>query len=125
MTSPILLVDDEPSMRFLERLTFEEHGVLCEEASSGAEALRRCEEEGPFTAVVLDHLMPDLTGIEVAEQLRTRGDQVPIVLYTAYAHHDVEARSNELGIQIVDKSDPERMVAAVLRLTQEPGAPTT
>lgn len=102
-------------MRLLERLVLEEHGLDCVEARNGEEALERCRTGERFAAVVLDHRMPGLTGLEVAEVLRAEGYDGPIVLYTGFAQSQVEERAAPLNLDLVDKAEPERMAAAVRR----------
>ncbi|MCW2999059.1 MAG: todT [Solirubrobacterales bacterium] len=117
MHGRVLVVDDEPSVRFFERLSLEEAGLAVGEASSGAEALALVHEaQERFAAIVLDFRMPGMTGLEVARTLREEGDRTPIVLYTAYADPEVAAAAVELGLELIDKADVERLVGHVGRL---------
>jgi CheY-like chemotaxis protein len=113
----ILIVDDEPSLRVLQRLTLEDRGYACDEASSGEEALAlhaSCGVGSPsWSVIVLDHRMPGLTGIEVASELRDRGDATPIVLYSGYIDPAVEALAGPLQVRPVDKVDHERLLDVV------------
>jgi CheY-like chemotaxis protein len=115
VTKPrVLVVDDEPSVRFFERLSLEEAGLDVGEASSGAQALALVHaEQERFAAIVLDFRMPGMTGLQVAQVLREAGDRTPIVLYTAYADPDVAAAAADLGLELIDKTDVERMVGHV------------
>jgi CheY-like chemotaxis protein len=109
----VLLVDDEPSMRLLTRLLLEEQGVECEEADSGDAALAACADQ-VFDAMVLDHRMPGTTGIEVAGELRRRGQATPIALYTGWGSQETQERADELGIRVVPKTETEALVRWVL-----------
>ncbi|MCW3016052.1 MAG: hypothetical protein JWO02_3144 [Solirubrobacterales bacterium] len=114
MRGRVLVVDDEPSVRFYERLSLEEAGLDVDEAASGPQALRLLQAPGAdFAAVVLDFRMPGMTGLEVAQALRSGGVPTPIVLYTAYADPAVAAAAQELGLELIDKTDVERMVDRV------------
>lgn len=117
MISRILIVDDEPSLRVLQRLTLEDRGYACDEASSGEEALALHASSGvgspSWSVIVLDHRMPGLTGIEVARELRDRGDRTPIVLYSGYIDPAVEALAGPLQVRPVDKVDHELLLDVV------------
>lgn len=114
MSPRVLIVDDEPSLRVLQRLTLEDRGYTCDEASSGEEALELHASHGvgspSWNVIVLDHRMPGLTGIEVAKEIRERGDTTPIVLYSGYIDPAVEAQAGTLEIRPVDKVDHERLL---------------
>ncbi len=114
MTSQVLVVDDEPSVRFFERLSLEEAGLTVGEASSGAEALELVgAPDRDYAAIVLDFRMPGMTGLETARAIRHSGNVTPIILYTAYADPAVNDSALELGIELIDKTDVERMVDTV------------
>jgi DNA-binding response OmpR family regulator len=78
----ILVVEDEVEMsRLLERgLREESHEVMV--AYDGPSALR-LTENGGFDLVLLDVMLPGLSGLEVAKQLRCRTEQVPVLMLTA------------------------------------------
>ena len=79
----ILIVDDEPSIRDLLRLSLEaaDHEVL--QAECGAAAIRILEEATePIDLVITDILMPDGDGIELISNLRKRDDAPPVVAIT-------------------------------------------
>jgi CheY-like chemotaxis protein len=114
MTHLVLVVDDEPSVRFFERLSLEEAGLTVGEASSGAEALELVRDaRDDYAAIVLDFRMPGMTGLETAQAIRDSGNATPIVLYTAYADPAVTSTAQALGIELIDKTDVERMVDTV------------
>ena len=78
-------------------------GMRSEWTTSAREAELRarkaCEEEDPFHTCILDLNMPELSGIEIARKLRrTVGEDVPIILMTAYDWEDVEAEAKEAGV---------------------------
>lgn len=106
----ILVVDDDPDMRFLARAVLERSGItIAAEAADGTEALARLAELDPPpvpTVIVLDNQMPGLTGLEVAEQiLADRPDQL-IILFSAYLTDAIVARATRLGVtRCVPKND--------------------
>ncbi len=96
----VLVVDDDPVVLQLLRLNFEMEGWQVVAAADGEEAIRRALEDHP-DAVVLDVMMPGMTGLEAAGRLR--GDpataSLPILLLSAKAQHaDVAA-----GLAVADE----------------------
>jgi ribonuclease P protein subunit RPR2 len=79
----ILLVDDEPALRELLRVTFESTEVAVDEAGSAAEAEDRIRHARP-DVVVLDVLMPGITGTDLCRRLKDDAatHDIPIVLLT-------------------------------------------
>src|SRR4051794_13647698 len=109
----ILLVDDEEDVRFMISLYLEDAGVEWEEAISGEEALERSGSTA-YDMILLDQRMPPgMTGIEVAETMRSRGTQTPIVLYSAYLDPTTEQRAHDMGLRTIDKGEPDRLMEAV------------
>ncbi|GAA3202395.1 response regulator transcription factor [Actinocorallia longicatena] len=80
-TTRILVVDDEPNIRDLLAQTLRLVGFEVDTAASGLEAVTAAAV-GP-ALVVLDVMLPDLDGYEVARRLRASGRDVPIVFLTA------------------------------------------
>ena len=76
----ILAVDDEAGILRLIKLELSSQGFRVVVANDGEEALRIAEQQRP-DIVVLDILMPDMTGLEVMRRLRER-TQVPVILLT-------------------------------------------
>jgi CheY-like chemotaxis protein len=106
----ILVVDDDPDMRFLARAVLERAGIeIAAEASDGSEALTKLYELEPPpvpTVVVLDNQMPGKTGLEVAEQILTDIPEQLIILFSAYLNDDIVAKADALGVtQCVSKND--------------------
>ncbi|MBI5594124.1 MAG: response regulator [Deltaproteobacteria bacterium] len=81
--SSVLLVDDENEFvtTLAERLTL--RGIAVRTAISGEEALRMIEAEQP-QAVVLDVRMPDISGLVVLQQIKSRYPDVQVLLLSAH-----------------------------------------
>ena len=77
----ILVVDDEQSYRDALRIALEREGFRVEVAADGAEALERFDASRP-QLVLLDVMLPRISGVDVCRELRTRS-QVPIIMVTA------------------------------------------
>ncbi len=113
MTS-VLVVDDEPDVRLLLRLQLESLGYeVAGEAADGAEAVAACRETRP-DAVVLDLLMPGMTGFEAIPVLREIDADMAIIAYTAVAGDFVRQEMARLSVPLVLKSgDIEPLAAAI------------
>jgi two-component system response regulator RegX3 len=77
----ILVVDDEQSYRDALSVALEREGFIVETAADGAEAILRFEAARP-ALVLLDVMLPQMSGVDVCRELRTRS-QVPIIMVTA------------------------------------------
>ena len=77
----ILVVDDEQSYRDALRVALEREGFRVEVAADGAEAIARFDAVRP-ALVLLDVMLPRISGVDVCRELRTRS-QVPIIMVTA------------------------------------------
>jgi two-component system, OmpR family, response regulator MprA len=123
MKAHILVVDDDPRITDLLRriLAFEGYSVTI--AATGNEALNRALERPP-DLIVLDLMLPGLNGLEVAQRLRTAGDNVPILMLTARDAVSDRVQGLETGADdyLVKPFAPEELVArvkALLRRSQE------
>lgn len=116
----ILIVDDDPEVRFMLTLWLEELGHPFDEAASGEEALNRCTGNR-YDAIVLDQRMPPgMSGIDVAHRLRSDGYDAPIVLHSAYLHHEVAAQAQGLGLPTVEKGDERGLLTTLRELIETP-----
>ena len=77
----ILVVDDEQSYRDALSVALEREGFLVETAADGPEAIARFDAARP-ALVLLDVMLPKMSGVDVCRELRTRS-QVPIIMVTA------------------------------------------
>ncbi|HEX5982823.1 MAG TPA: response regulator transcription factor [Solirubrobacterales bacterium] len=91
----ILLVDDEQSIQQLLSYPLRKDGYHVTSALDGHEALRRFEE-GRFDLVILDLMLPQMGGVEVCRQLRSRS-QVPIIMLTAKGSETDKVAGLEVG----------------------------
>lgn len=80
---PILVVDDEPGILRVLEIQLKHSGYDAVTTTSGEEAVRLVREKEP-SLVLLDILMPGMTGLEVLEQVRSFS-RVPVIIFTANA----------------------------------------
>jgi two-component system, NtrC family, response regulator AtoC len=92
----ILVVDDERLVRWSLRQKCEEWGYQVLEADAGEPALKLAQNESP-DLVLLDVRLPDLSGLEVLEQLRRNGDARAVIMITADPQLDDVKAALKLG----------------------------
>jgi len=109
----VLVVDDEPDIRFLVRTTLELAGYGVVEAAHGEAALEQVRRSAP-QLVVTDRMMPRMNGGELIERLRADGTTkaIPIVMITG-------TRGGQVGADAVlgKPFDPAELIVLVDRLT--------
>ncbi len=94
----VLVVEDESALSTLLRYNLEREGYRVFEARDGEEALILADEVKP-DLVVLDWMLPQLSGLEICRRLRGRGDMrnVPIVMLTARGEETDRIRGLDTG----------------------------
>ncbi len=117
-TGTVLVVDDEKKIRETVRAYLEREGYAVFEAQAGQQALETAARVKP-DLVVLDLMLPDLPGEEVARSLRQISD-VPIIMLTAKASEDERVAGLRIGADdyLTKPFSPRELVAraeAVLR----------
>jgi len=80
----LLIVDDDEVSRYIVKTAIGDQDLVVTEAESGQEGLRRAAEESP-DVIVLDLMMPDLSGFEVLERLKAddRTAGIPVIIRTS------------------------------------------
>jgi two-component system phosphate regulon response regulator PhoB len=94
----VLIVEDEAALTTLLRYNLEREGYRVFEARDGEEALLLAEEVNP-DLVILDWMLPQLSGIEVCRRLRSRGEMrnVPVIMLTARGEEPDRIRGLDTG----------------------------
>ncbi|MEX0865545.1 MAG: response regulator transcription factor [Acidimicrobiia bacterium] len=109
----VLLVDDEPRIREVVANYLRRDGYRVETAVDGVTARRQLDEFKP-DLVVLDVMLPSLSGFEVLAQIRRTSD-LPVILLTARAEEADRVAGLELGADdyVVKPFSPRELVARV------------
>ena len=95
-----LIVDDEPDIRMLMRMTLDtanEGLFVCGEAADGVEAVEMAGDVAP-DVVVVDQRMPGMSGIETAVALRAARPDQRIVLCSAFLDSELRQEGQQVGI---------------------------
>ncbi|MFK7940834.1 MAG: phosphate regulon transcriptional regulator PhoB [Roseovarius sp.] len=94
----VLIVEDEPAQREVLAYNLEAEGYAVARAHDGEEALMLVSETPP-DLIVLDWMLPNVSGIEVCRQLKTRTDTkvIPIIMLSARTEEVDRVRGLEIG----------------------------
>jgi diguanylate cyclase (GGDEF)-like protein/PAS domain S-box-containing protein len=94
----VLVVDDDPTMRYLARATLEQEGCLVQDAESGAVALSLLHKIRP-DLILLDVIMPEIDGFTFCERLRAMPDmeRIPVLMMTGLEDTDAIRRAYLVG----------------------------
>jgi DNA-binding response OmpR family regulator len=92
----VLIVDDEPNVRFVFRTALESVGFTVDEAAEGLEALDWLKTSAA-DVVLLDLQMPGVGGMEMLRRLRDAGNDVPVVIVTAHGSIPDAVAAMKLG----------------------------
>jgi two-component system response regulator HydG len=116
----LLIVDDEPDLRWVLRGLFEDEGFAVREAADGDEALRAVAEASP-DVVLSDMRMPRVPGIELLRTLRRDAPEVPVVLLSAVEDlaTAVEAVKEGAFDYQAKPYDPQRLLLSVRRAAEQ------
>jgi CheY-like chemotaxis protein len=92
----ILVVDDDDALRLLLVTILEKEGYNMTPAADGDEAIEIFQKQ-PFDLVLLDIMMPTISGLEVLKFIKERSPSTKVVMLTAYTQLKVAVQSKELG----------------------------
>ena len=126
MSPRVLVVEDEPPLAELLRYNLEDEGFETEVARDGREALFALDERRP-DLVVLDWMLPELSGLDVCRTVRRKPElrDIPVILLTARAEERDRVRGLDAGADdyISKPFSPRELTArirAVLRRARMP-----
>lgn len=117
--------DIKAEKAFVERFASEhaEYSMRVSEFSSGAELLENIENNGDFDLYILDVIMPEMSGMQLAETIRSRGDHAEIVFLTNSQDYAVDAfsvyASGYLVKPVLEENFNRTMLRAVKKLVHE------
>ena len=121
----VLVVEDEAAIATMLRYNLEKQGFRVEEAGDGQEALDLISETTP-DLVLLDWMLPTLSGIEVCRQIRRRQETrtLPVIMVTARAEDQDAVRALNIGADdyVSKPFSMEGLLARVRALLRRSGA---
>jgi two-component system chemotaxis response regulator CheY len=116
----ILIVDDsETTRRVVSTILRSRHWTICGEAENGRTGLEKFQKLKP-DIVLLDLSMPDMTGIETAQQMSAADPTVPLILFTILEIEGIGNAARKAGIRaIVPKSEAWNLIPNIERIADE------
>jgi DNA-binding response OmpR family regulator len=123
MKERVLVIDDEPSVHDVARGYLEREGFQVLGAINGRDGLAMARDMNP-ALIVLDRMLPDLTGEQVCAAVRTESD-VPILMLSARAGEVERVRGLDLGADdyVTKPFSPRELVARVRALMRRTAGP--
>lgn len=123
MAKTVLVVDDDPTQRRLVQAVLDREGYSVAHAESGGEAIDRLTKGGGADVILLDMVMPGMSGLECLAEIRTAGVTTPVIVLTANGGIDSVVKAMQAGAQdfFVKPASPERILVGIrnaLQLTQ-------
>ncbi|MBU1522423.1 MAG: sigma-54 dependent transcriptional regulator [Alphaproteobacteria bacterium] len=123
MAKTVLVVDDDPTQRRLLQAVLERDGYAVVHAAGGGEAIDRMLRGGGADMLLLDMVMPEMSGLECLAELRSAGVTTPVIVLTANGGIDTVVKAMQAGAQdfFVKPVGPERLLVGVrnaLKMTQ-------
>ena len=100
MTVRLMVVEDTEHVRKMLLDILELHGFeIAGEAESGKQAVERVQASDP-DVVIVDYMMPEMDGLEVARRIRAQRPDQQMILYSAYVDDELERGAQEAGIAV-------------------------
>lgn len=93
----VLVVDDEPLIRWSLSEALAESGHSVIEAADGESAIRALHSDGPFDVVVLDYRLPDSNDLNLLTTIRQRAPNSAVIMMTAYGTPEITGAALALG----------------------------
>ncbi|MCE9600757.1 MAG: response regulator [Gemmatimonadetes bacterium] len=122
----VLVADDEPHIGRIIKTKLEQGPFAVTLVYDGAEALAELERSPDVRLLILDLMMPQVTGFEVLDRVRAdpRWRSIPCLILTAAGqdHQEVEARRRGADDFMTKPFSPKRLLARALELSGAEGA---
>jgi CheY-like chemotaxis protein len=111
----VLVVDDDPHVRATTADMLRELGHEVREAANGDDALDLLRDTPDCDLMLADYVMPQMTGLQLADQMRARFPGVPVLLTTGYAESAIRQAWAERGYLSLQKPFHSEELATALR----------
>jgi DNA-binding NtrC family response regulator len=115
MAKTVLVVDDDPTQRRLIQAVLEREGFAVVHAENGDEAIQRLSAGAKADVVLLDLVMPGISGQDTLVEMRARGFELPVIVVTATGGIDTVVQAMQAGAVdfFVKPASPERIIVSI------------
>jgi DNA-binding NtrC family response regulator len=115
MAKTVLVVDDDPTQRRLIQAVLEREGFAFAQAESGDAALKHLTTGGAADVILLDLVMPGLSGQDALKEMRARGFNQPVIVLTATGGVDTVVKAMQAGATdfFIKPASPERILVSL------------
>jgi DNA-binding NtrC family response regulator len=115
MTKTVLVVDDDPTQRRLIQSVLERDGFAVAPCDGGDAAIQYLNAGSPADIVLLDLVMPGLSGQDTLKEMRGRGYTQPVIVLTATGGVDTVVKAMQAGALdfFVKPASPERIIVSI------------
>lgn len=114
-----LVVEDDPAIRRLVQKLLSRHHIETDLAPDGAEALRKLKEFS-YSVVILDLMVPEVSGFEVIEFIKREGLRTPVAVVSAVSHQALTRLDLDIVKLVISKPfDVDEFTKAILALCAE------
>ncbi|OGY18807.1 MAG: hypothetical protein A2900_01830 [Candidatus Chisholmbacteria bacterium RIFCSPLOWO2_01_FULL_50_28] len=121
----ILIIEDDPLVSRMHQKIFAFEKFDVDTASNGEEGLEKAKSGNP-SLILLDLMLPKMSGLEVLDQLKAepKTKKIPVVILTNLSdQHETDLASAKGAVKIIHKSesDPKQIVEIIRKILQENG----
>jgi len=115
MTKTVLVVDDDPTQRRLIQAVLERDGFAVAHAQNGDEAIQHLQSGAAVDVVLLDLVMPGISGQDTLKEMRARSFAQPVIVLTATGGIDTVVQAMQAGACdfFVKPASPERITVSI------------
>jgi DNA-binding NtrC family response regulator len=115
MAKTVLVVDDDPTQRRLIQAVLEREGFAVVHAESGDQAIERLGAGTAVDVILLDLVMPGISGQDTLVEMRARGFNQPVIVVTATGGIDTVVQAMQAGALdfFVKPAAPERIIVSI------------
>ena len=115
MTKTVLVVDDDPTQRRLIQAVLERDGFAVVHAENGDQAIARLTSGGACDLILLDLVMPGLSGQDTLKEIRARSFAQPVIVVTASGGIDTVVQAMQAGACdfFIKPASPERITTSI------------
>jgi DNA-binding NtrC family response regulator len=111
----VLVVDDDNAVCRIVQSMLSNEQYQVQTSQSVADALGAIERK-PFDAYVIDYKLPDGSGLDVAERIRSKGSEAPIILMSGYDTSSVASRAEKFHIfDFLEKPFSREMICSAVK----------